>query len=160
MGCRYSPRVRAESAIGAPSSSRFRSGTKTATRFWSSGLRHANCAGSPGTGPLMRFKNLIPRLQALIIIQCLAAAVTAYASWRAFQPQDAWMLAFLVLCGIIGGACKVDVNVPLGRLSLAFTVTYFSLIILGTSEALLVGFLGTLAGVICNFKETHRRLLP
>ena len=45
----------------------------------------------------MRFKNLPLRLQLLIIIQCLAAAATAYGSWKTPQLQDGWMLGFLIL---------------------------------------------------------------
>lgn len=104
----------------------------------------------------MRFQTLPLRLQLLIIGQSLAAAVTAYLSWETPNPDQAGMLAFLVLCGVIGGACKVDVDVPLGRLSLAFTVTYFALIVHGTPAALLVGFLGTFTGVVCNLKDTNR----
>lgn len=108
----------------------------------------------------MRFRELPPRLQVLIVVQSLAAVATAYTLWRAPDPSKVGLLVFLALCGIIGGACKVNLRLTVGVLSLGFTVTHFTLITLGTAEALLVGFLGALMVTVCNLQHPKRRFYP
>ena len=106
----------------------------------------------------MRFSELPARLRILSIVQAAAAGIAAYWSWHLPGASDAWLLAFLMICGALAGACKVDVNVRLGRITLGFTVAYFSLLSLGTPAAMLVGACGTVAGMIFNLKEEQRRL--
>jgi putative nucleotidyltransferase with HDIG domain/diguanylate cyclase (GGDEF)-like protein len=106
----------------------------------------------------MSFKKLPLRLKLLISAQTVLGVIALALAWR--QPAHAnWgVLAFLTLFGIIGGACKVDLTVTFGRLSLGFTVTYFALILFGTSEALIVGLAGTIASQIFNLKRTKNRI--
>src|SRR5688500_14278087 len=101
----------------------------------------------------MRFKDLTLRMRVLIAAQAAAAVIAAYWLWTPIAPKDWGLLAFLSVCCALGGVCKVDVNVRLGRLTLGFTVAYFALLLLGVSAALVVGLIGTLSGLVFNLKE-------
>lgn len=104
----------------------------------------------------MKNRALPPRLRVWILFQTLAAVAIAYVTWRTPHPETFGLLAFLVLFGILGGACKVDLSVTVGVLSLGFTATYFALITLGTSEAILVALLSAFATVVCDFRNQRR----
>jgi putative nucleotidyltransferase with HDIG domain len=105
----------------------------------------------------MRFRELPLRMRVLIWAQSAAAAVTLYWLWAPIPPQHRGSLLLLALCCAVGGICKVDVNVRLGRLTLGFTVAYIAFLLLGTVAAVLVGLAGTLAGMVFNLKEERRR---
>jgi putative nucleotidyltransferase with HDIG domain/diguanylate cyclase (GGDEF)-like protein len=106
----------------------------------------------------MKYKDLPPKLRALIALQSVLAVAAVYLTWQAPSAKSLGLFGFLMLCGAIGGACKVDVNVRWGRLTLGFTVTYFALLLLGTTAAILVGLSGAFFGTILNLKEERRRV--
>src|SRR5207253_7426165 len=81
-----------------------------------------------------------------LLFYAKAAAALAAAGWLwSVAPPTRWpLLAFLTLCGLVAGACKVDACVKGARITMGFTVTFFALLLLGTAAALLVGQLGML----------------
>jgi len=108
----------------------------------------------------MRFHKLPLKLRLFFLAQALAAVGVAALAWTAPDPSDLGILAFLVIFSLIGGVCRVDLEIPGGRLSLGFTVTYFALMLLGLPAALLVGFTGTLAGVAVNIRDRQNLFQP
>jgi putative nucleotidyltransferase with HDIG domain len=85
-----------------------------------------------------------------ILVQALAALCATGWFGRAGDPFDGRLLALLVVCGAIGGACKVHANIPAGRITMGFTVTYLAFLLLGTLPGMVVAVVSTLAA--CAFR--------
>lgn len=109
----------------------------------------------------MRIKEQPVRFQILVAAKAVAAIVAGAWLFSVAPPVRWSMLAFLVLCGVVAGACKVDAHIKSARITMGFAVTFFTFLLLGTSEAVLVALAGMLAScAIRTDAEGRRQLRP
>src|SRR5258708_4151930 len=109
----------------------------------------------------MGIKGQPARLRALIIGKTVLAAVVL--AWLGvIAPPTRWPVLLLLLAvGLVAGVCKVDANVRNVRITMSFTISFFTFLFLGTTEALMVNVLGMLASIaIRTAPDGRRRLRP
>lgn len=104
----------------------------------------------------MRFSQLPSKLKAFIILQAIAALAIVATHVRPITPDQQSLLVLTVVLAAIAGTMKVDVNIRLGWISLGFAVTYFALLALGPTAAMLTTAMGVLTGVVYNPKAKQR----
>ena len=101
--------------------------------------------------------NQLPRrLQLFILAQAGSAIFLSYSAWSDYLRPEWSLIACLALIGLIAGACKVDVNVRWGRMSLGFTATSLAFLVMGPAPTMLVNSLAALGSLIFNQKEGKR----
>ena len=104
----------------------------------------------------MRFSQLPTKLKAFIILQAIAALVIVATHVRPIGRDEQSLMVLTVVLAAIAGAMKVDVNIRLGWISLGFAVTYFALLALGPTAAMLTTAMGVLTGVVYTPKGKQR----
>lgn len=105
-----------------------------------------------------RFSELPARLRGLIVFQALAAAAAAGAYWRLPQGGEWSLFLCLAVLGLAAGALKIELAARWGRLTMAFAVTYFTLLALGPCAAMAVNVLAAVGAACFNQREGGRRL--
>ncbi len=101
----------------------------------------------------MRFDRLARKLRAWILIQaCCAIGVTFWLE-STFPVADWGMLGLLCFAGLVAGAARVDPSAGKACITLTFTVTYYTFLILGPSAAVLVSLFGVIGGVSLRHGE-------
>lgn len=105
----------------------------------------------------MGFKEQPVRFRNLVAAKATAAAVAAVWLFCVAPPVRWLMLAFLILCGLVAGACKVDAHIKSARITMGFAVTFFTFLLLGTSEAVLVALVGMLVSCAIRTGADGRR---
>jgi putative nucleotidyltransferase with HDIG domain len=106
----------------------------------------------------MRFSQLPVRLKTFIILQAIAATAIVATHIRPITADQQSLLALTLVLAAVAGTMKVDVNIRLGWISLGFAVTYFALLALGPTAAMLTTTMGVLTGVVYNPKKDKTRL--
>src|SRR5262245_48972864 len=104
---------------------------------------------------MMRFSQLPIRLKTFIILQAIAALAIVATHVRPIT-SDLGLLALTAVLAAVAGTMKVDVNIRLGWISLGFAVTYFALLALGPTAAMLSTAIGVLTGVVYTPKAKQR----
>jgi len=95
-----------------------------------------------------------------MVCQCLAAIAAGLRCWQMPEPASWTLLGWLMLSVAVAGIYKVDANVRSARITMAFTVTYLSFLLLGTSAAILVGLVGTISSFVVQVEGGRRRWSP
>ncbi len=104
----------------------------------------------------MRFSQLPFRLKTFIILQAIAALAIVATHVRPITTDQQSLLVLTLVLAAVAGTMKVDVNIRLGWISLGFAVTYFALLALGPTAAMLTTAMGVLTGVVYNPKAKQR----
>src|SRR5205823_2828664 len=103
-------------------------------------------------------RDLPTRVRWLIAAQAVLAAA-AMARFGALPAPGRWPF-FLTLAalGLAAGAFKIELTARWGRLTMAFAVTFFTLLALGAGPAMAVNTFAAVGAVCLNQREGRRRL--